>query len=110
MTAPSCLHKGKSAFLQGGYNFQELYPAEKQSQREEAFARATVALSFGHPSNSRTLAVALLKAASHPTLPAPVVAGATRRFSAVPKGYDPSRAHFFAVRARGSDGHQNVLS
>ena len=27
-----------------GYNFQELSPAEKQSQREEAFARATVAL------------------------------------------------------------------
>ena len=40
------LAQTKIGFLTGGrgYNFQELNPAEKQSQREEAFARATVAL------------------------------------------------------------------
>ena len=40
------LAQTKIGFLTGGrgYNFQELSPAEKLSQREEAFARATVAL------------------------------------------------------------------
>ena len=40
------LHKTKIGFLTGGrgYSFQELSPEDKQSQREEAFARATVAL------------------------------------------------------------------
>ena len=40
------LAQTKIGFLTGGrgYNFQELSPDEKQSQREEAFARATVAL------------------------------------------------------------------
>ena len=40
------LAQTKIGFLTGGrgYNFQELSPDEKQSQREEVFARATVAL------------------------------------------------------------------
>ena len=40
------LAQTKIGFLTGGrgYSFQELTPDEKQSQREEAFARATVAL------------------------------------------------------------------
>ena len=46
MTAQQVLlAQTKIGFLTGGrgYNFQELSPDEKQSQREEAFARATVA-------------------------------------------------------------------
>ena len=40
------LAQTKIGFLTGGrgYSFQELSPEDKQSQREEAFARATVAL------------------------------------------------------------------
>ena len=42
------LAQTKIGFLTGGrgYNFQELSPDEKQSQWEEAFARATVAVTF----------------------------------------------------------------